>query len=109
MTLGKGIALPGKGARAVMDPGKDHGSDAISRFGALLVRARLLDVLLRSGLVGREEVESLVLCDPRGKFDHLFAQALDGLGIHVRLRDELGKFDCWGMIRLATLCERGAS
>ena len=59
-----------------------------------LIGSRLLNVLLRRGLVISEEVRIDVAAEPVGQLDDFLAETLDGLVIHVCLGDQARHGHC---------------
>lgn len=53
----------------------------------------LLDVILAGGFVRRFEEAGGVFAEPLGQLVEFFAEAVDGLLVHVRLGDEFGQGD----------------
>lgn len=56
--------------------------------------ADLLDVVLARSLVWSSEEARRVLAEPLGQLVEFFAEAVDGLLVHVCLGDEFGEGDC---------------
>lgn len=57
------------------------------------IRPSLFDVILVRRLIPGQEVNLCVLTQPSQELDHLFAETVDGLRVHVGLGDDLGQVD----------------
>ena len=67
--------------------------------------ADLLDVILAGGFVGSFEEAGGVFAEPLGDLVEFFAEAVDGLLVHVCLGDEFGEGDLGGGVLLVVfLC-----
>lgn len=58
-----------------------------------LPSTRFIDVSFRCRFICSLEVVVYILADPGCELDHLFAQVLDGLLIHICLSDKLREFN----------------
>jgi hypothetical protein len=84
-----------RGIAVVLNVINDRLAGAFWRFsGARSSIASLLDVLGAGGLVLADEVLGDVPREPVGKFEKFFTEAVDGLLIHVGLRNEFGEGNC---------------